>query len=175
MAPIRWFLRSKGHDTRSWGLGRNPGNPEKMRHVFIEKLEPMVEQAGRPANLVAWSLGGVIARETARLRPDLVHRVVCYGSPLIGGPKYTAGAGQAGQAACDRIEALQEQLDRESPVTVPVTTVFSRRDGIVDWRASLDHYTPSADHVEVQSTHVGLGIDPDVWMAVAVALAEEPT
>jgi len=70
----------------------------------------------------------------------------------------------------DRIEALQIQLDEADPVQVPLTTIFSRRDGVVDWRASLDHYSPRAHHVEVGSTHTGLGLDPDVWVAVAEAL-----
>jgi len=173
MAPLRWYLRRLGHEAVPWGLGRNLGNPEKLRHRFLEALAPMVARHGRPANLVAWSLGGTVAREAARLRPDLVHQVVCFGSPLIGGPSYTRGRDQAGEVACARIEAVQEQLDREQPVQVPVTTIFSRVDGVVDWRASLDHYSPRAHHVEVRSAHLGLGVDPDVWLAVARALAAE--
>lgn len=172
MAPIRWFLRRKGHDARPWGLGVNRGKPASLRHRFLEVLEPMVEATGRPANLVAWSLGGVVAREAARLRPDLVHRVVCFGSPLVGGPKYTALAWQVPPEECDRIEALQGRLDAEDPVQVPVTTIYSRQDRVVDWRASLDRWSAQVAHVEVRSVHTGLGVDPDVWVAVAEALAE---
>jgi hypothetical protein len=35
MAPLRWFLRSKGHDAQSWGLGTNRGDPESMRYRFF--------------------------------------------------------------------------------------------------------------------------------------------
>lgn len=171
MAPMRWYLRSRRHDAKHWGLGTNRGDPESLRFTFLERLERMVEHAGRPANLVAWSLGGVVIREVARLRPDLVNRLVCYGSPLIGGPKYTIGAESVGPDECDRIEAVQEQLERDQPLQVPLTTIFSRADGVVDWRASLDHHSAQVDHVEVRSSHVGLGIDPDVWAAVADALA----
>lgn len=171
MAPIRMFLRSKGHDARSWGLGTNRGDPEQDRMRLIDRLESLVARSGRPVNLVAWSLGGTIAREAARLRPDLVHRVVAYGSPFIGGPSYTVAGGFADEAECQRIAAMQERLDREQPVQVPITTIFSRRDGVVNWRACLDHYSAQVTHVEVGSTHIGLGVDPDVWVAVANALA----
>jgi pimeloyl-ACP methyl ester carboxylesterase len=173
LAPLRSYLRLLGHRAESWGLGTNRGDPEALRYRFIEVLEARVAEVGGPANLVAWSLGGVVAREVARLRPDLVHRVVCLGSPLIGGPKFTAGARNLGRVECDRIEALQEEMDRRDPVSVPLTTIYSRRDGIVDWRASLDHYTPGARHVEVRSTHLGLVLDPDVWRAVAEALGDD--
>ncbi|MEO0605462.1 MAG: hypothetical protein AAF211_28785 [Myxococcota bacterium] len=173
LAPLRGYLRRLGHRAESWGLGTNRGDPESLRHRVIEVLEERVPRAGRSANLVAWSLGGTVAREVARLRPDLVHRVVCFGSPLIGGPKFTVGAPSVGVVECDRIAALQEQMDRADPVSVPLTTIFSRRDNVVDWRASLDHYTPRAHHVEVRSTHIGLVLDPDVWRAVADALGAD--
>ena len=57
------------------------------------------------------------------------------------------------------------------PVPVPLTIIFSRRDGIVAWQACLDHTSPEAEHVEVASTHIGMGIDPDVWAVVAERLA----
>jgi len=171
MAPLRMFLRAKGHDARPWGFGVNQGNPERDRIRLIERLEVLVAETGRPANLVAWSLGGVIAREAARLRPDLIHHVVTYGSPFIGGPTHTVGASSAGVEECQRIASLQEQLDREQPVQVPITTIFSRRDGIVNWLACLDHYSDQVTHVEVSSTQIGLGVDPDVWLTVANALA----
>ena len=52
-----------------------------------------------------------------------------------------------------------------------MTTIFSRRDGIVAWNACIDRSTPGVRHVEVRSTHIGLGIDPDVWQVVAETLA----
>jgi len=52
--------------------------------------------------------------------------------------------------------------------------IFSRRDGIVAWEASIDDWSPRVRHVEVKSTHLGLGIDPDVWLLVAEALASPP-
>ena len=78
-----------------------------------------------PPHLVGWSLGGVIARETARLRPELVHRVVTFGTPAIGGPTYTAGADRMGAEECRRIEQLQTELDESNPIGTPITAVYT--------------------------------------------------
>lgn len=54
---------------------------------------------------------------------------------------------------------------------MPLTSIYSRNDRVVNWKACVDPVTPSAKHVEVSSSHFGLLVDPDVWLAVAVALA----
>lgn len=170
-APLRAWLSSIGHDAHDWGLGTNTGDPLVDR----DRLEPLVEQLARTRQdrvaLVGWSLGGVVVRELARRRPDLVRAVVVYGTPVTGGPTHTAGARAMGPDRTAYFATQQEQSNREQPVAVPLTSVFSRRDGVVDWRASIDHWSPRARHVEVRSTHLGLGIDPDVWLVVARVLA----
>lgn len=171
MAPIRAYLRRLGHDARPWGLGTNGGTPEQDAERLTGRLEALVAATGRPAALVGWSLGGVVVREVARERPDLVHAVATFGTPVIGGPTHTQGAATYGPEECARIAALQEELDRTRPITVPVTAVFTRRDAVVDWRACLDHASREVDHVEVDSTHVGMGVDPAVWLAVAHGIA----
>lgn len=170
MAPIGAYLRQLGHDTRPWGLGVNDGDVEDTRDRLIEIVEGLAAEQGRPVNLVGWSLGGIVAREVARSRPETVHRVVTYGSPVLGGPTHTVGAASAGQAECARITALQEHLDATNPIRVPITAIFTRNDGAVDWRACIDRSSLDVTTVEVASTHVGLGIDPDVWVTIARAL-----
>jgi poly(3-hydroxyalkanoate) synthetase len=69
------------------------------------------------------------------------------------------------------LAAYAEQRDRTDPIRVPVTVVLSRRDAVVDWRSCLDHHSLEVDHVEVRSTHLGMVVDPDVWLTVARRLA----
>ena len=171
MAPIRGYLRRVGHDARGWGLGTNDGEVEEIRDRMIALVPDVVERTGRPVNLVGWSLGGLIAREIARNLPDQVHRVVTYGSPVLGGPTHTVGAASAGDDECRRITELQEELDATNPIRVPITAMFTRADGAVDWRACIDRSSLDVTMLEVGSTHVGLGLDPDVWLATARALA----
>lgn len=170
MAPIGSYLRCLGHAPRGWGLGVNDDDVESTRDVLIERVDQLADESGRPVNIVGWSLGGVLAREVARTRQSAVHRIVTYGTPVLGGPTHTVGARAIGAAECARITALQEHLDETDPITVPITAVFTRNDGAVDWRACIDRSSLDVTMVEVSSTHVGLGLDPDVWLTVAHAL-----
>lgn len=172
MAPIGSYLRFLGHRPQPWGLGTNDGDVEETRDLMIERIARLAEESGQAVNLVGWSLGGVIAREIARSRPDDVHHVLTYGSPVLGGPTHTVGAGAIGRKECERITELQEHLDATDPIRVPITAVFTRNDGAVDWRACIDTSSLDVTTVEVSSTHLGLGIDPDVWLVAAQALHE---
>lgn len=169
-APLRRYLRRIGYDARGWGLGTNRGKPEADALELAERVVELTTDGSR-VSLIGWSLGGVIAREVARQHPDRVRQVVTYGTPIVGGPTFTVGANSFGPAECRRMTALSEQLDRDRPITTPLTVIYSRRDHVVSWQACVDHHSPNVEHYEVGSTHLGLGVDPDVWALVARRLA----
>jgi len=173
MAPIRRYLRWLGHDARTWGLGTNMGDPEGDARRMAESVAELAAEAGRPVALVGWSLGGVVAREVAREVPRAVSQVVHYGTPVVGGPNHTVAARSYSPAERDRIERLIEEINAESTIEVPITAIFSRIDGIVSWPACIDRWNSGVRHIEVGSSHLGLGIDPDVWRIVAETLAPQ--
>ena len=173
-APLRRYLRHLGYDARGWGFGTNTGDPRRDVERLSASVLDLVDASGSPASLVGWSLGGVIAREVARRHPDAVRRVITYGTPVAGGAAHTSiGRAYGGGADADA-DRVARRLDARSPIRVPLTVVFSRRDGVVAWQACIDHATPDAEHVEVGSTHIGMGVDPDVWAVVADRLAAGP-
>ncbi|MGL4744917.1 MAG: esterase/lipase family protein [Dermatophilaceae bacterium] len=172
--PMRTYLRALGYDARPWGFGVNGGTPEKDAEQLATVVDDLRASVG-PVSLVGWSLGGLIAREVARQVPSAVRRVVTYGTPAVGGPAHTVGASAFGPEECARIVDLVDQLDRDAPIGVPMTAILSRRDGVVAWRACLDRASTHIEHVEVPSSHLGLGVDPDVWEVVAVRLARPAT
>lgn len=171
MAPIRAYLRWLGYDARTWGLGTNMGDPERDARLMSESVANLSKAAGGPVALVGWSLGGVIAREVSRLVPEHVSRVITYGSPVVGGPAHTVVANRYEPGEAERIDEIIDELNASDPISVPVTAIFTRRDGIVAWEACIDRNTSGVEHIEVASTHIGLGIDPDVWETVARTLA----
>lgn len=168
-APLRGYLRRLGYDARGWGFGTNTGDPRRDVERLAGRLLELVDATGAPASLVGWSLGGVIAREVARRHPGAVRRVITYGTP-VSGSAHTTVARVLG-AGSDDAEKVARRLDARSPIQVPLTVLFSRRDGIVSWQACIDHVSPHAEHVEVSSRHIGMGVDPDVWAVVADRLA----
>ncbi|MCW2737906.1 alpha/beta fold hydrolase [Nocardioides sp.] len=167
--PLRTYLRRQGYDARGWGFGTNTGNPRRDVERLAARVLELVEQKGSPASLVGWSLGGVIAREVARLHPEAVRRVITYGTP-VGGPSYTTIARAYDRGPGAGGHRVARRRDETDPIAVPLTVLFSRRDGIVSWQACIDHSTPDAEHIEISSTHLGMGFDPDVWAIVAARL-----
>jgi pimeloyl-ACP methyl ester carboxylesterase len=146
--PMRWYLSRLGHRVVGWELGIHRPPVEPVLRAFIPKLESLAGTAGEPVTVVGWSLGGIVAREAARTRPDLVAHVITLGSPLHYSP----------------------QRSRSDPIRVPVTSIYSKRDRVVNWKHSVDRTTPGAINTEVRSSHAGLGLDPAVWRVVADAI-----
>ena len=178
---LRAALRHDGHHVRGWGLGRNTGDVPQRLDTVTEQVVARSRATGTPLDLVGWSLGGVIAREVARRRPDAVRRVVTLGTPLHGA-SFTAFAALFVQDAVSGsgralAEGARERRARQrtTPPSVPVTVVWSRRDGIVDWRAQQDRDNPWAEHVEVGSTHLGMTLDPDVLDVLRDRVAADVT
>ena len=58
---------------------------------------------------------------------------------------------------------------------MPTTSVFSRSDGIVAWQGSVQHpadHNPHTENIEVVASHIGIGLNPSAWWAVADRLAQ---
>jgi pimeloyl-ACP methyl ester carboxylesterase len=174
-APLRAYLRYLGYDARGWGIGVNTGDVPSLIPQVTEAAERSAVRTGRPVRLVGWSLGGVLAREVARDAPAAVDRVVTLGLPVVGGAKYTlAGRAYASRGYdLDAIEAEVEERNR-IPIRRPVTAIYSRRDRVVAWRACIDRHNDGVEHLEVDTSHVGLGFSADVYRIVARSLAANP-
>lgn len=173
MRVMEAFLRRRGHRAGDWGLGVNNGDAKRLRMQLNGVVDAAVAKHGEPVVLVGWSLGGYLAREYARERPGGVRRIITLGSPVIGGPRYTATASRYRSQGHD-LEAIERSVkDRyKTPLAVPVTAIYSKRDGIVAWPACIDRWSPSVHHVEVSETHVGLVLSPRVLGIVAEAVEQ---
>lgn len=171
LLPLRRFLRDRGYHARSAGLGRITANVPELAAQLLVRTANVQRQTGRKVTLIGWSMGGILSREVARERPDLVERVITFGTPVTGGPAHTA----LGRGFTDADRALiDERIEQRSRVEilVPITAIWSRHDGVVSPAACIDHRSPRVEHVEVSSTHLGMGIDPDVWSAIAERLGQ---
>ena len=167
--PLRGYLTRCGFQVHDWGLGRNDGDAWQLVPALQARLEQMRSGTESVAfNLIGWSQGGFNAREVARRCPGLVRQVITLGTPVVGGPKYTiVGRDYTSRGYdLDRIEAEVQALE-ERQIEVPVTAIFSRADQVVSWQACIDHHSPRVEHIEVSSSHVGLGLRRGVLATVA--------
>lgn len=170
MRPLGRYLRYLGYDVYDWGQGRNKGDVDEcVQRVGKEVAELSGELGNAPVTLIGWSLGGVVAREVARLFESHVREVITLGTPIIGGPKYTAvGRRFASSAGLDLDEFEYEVHSRNSiGIRQPVTSIYSKLDGVVGWRASVDTYNAQARNIEVLSSHFGIGVNGKVWRLIA--------
>jgi triacylglycerol lipase len=187
LALMARALRERGHRTYRSHIHANVGCTVQAAEQLESRIEGIVARRGRRARIVGHSLGGMLARGLAVRRPDLVSGIVTLGSPMLAPGAHHASltrsldalvrlsrAGVPGLMALDCIagdcaRASFDESRAQLPPEVAFTAVYSRRDGIVDWRACID---PLATAVEVRSSHLGMAVDPSVVRAVRRALTE---
>lgn len=175
--PLRRFLRGQGFTVYGWQLGANVGPTLRVEAGLHERVDRIAQEHGRSVALVGWSLGGIYARLLAADVPELVAQVVTLGTPFA-----MEHEGQTrAQGAYNRFEHLHAPgrglpvpAAVRGPLPVPATSVWSRHDGIVSWRTSLERPSPTAENIAVLSSHLGLGHNPGVLWATADRLAQAP-
>lgn len=170
--PIRSYLSSMGHQVQGWNRGLNIKDVEETLHELVEDIEKRTRDAAMPIVLVGWSLGGYLAREVARDLPDRVEQVFTLGSPIIGGPKYTqlAPLYRAQEMDLDWIEQAIAKREDDAQLTTPITAIYSKTDGVVAWQACIDKKSPNVEHIEVNASHIGLGISADSFKIIGAKL-----
>ena len=53
------------------------------------------------------------------------------------------------------------------------TAIYSKSDGVVSWRAAMDHHSERVTHIEVSAAHLGMGFNPSIWAHVVDGLEAE--
>ena len=175
-AHLRDVLVRLGHNAVGWDLGRNLGGIGRMRETLRDKLAELRTGSGRKVSLVGWSLGGVLARDLALAMPDHVRQVITLGSPFSG----DVGANNVRQLyeylAGERIpvRATPESLARlAGDLGLPATAIYSRTDGVVNWRCCVLHPNDHAENIElIGASHMALGFHPAAIWATADRLAQ---
>ncbi len=171
--PLRGLLAELGYAALGWDLGRNMGRRLIVDQHLVPRLRELRVRAGRRVSLVGWSLGGILAREMAKRASQDVRLVVTLGSPFAGGGRASNVARVFEAVSGRRIvdDPNVRRRIREAP-PVPLTSIFSRTDGVVAWRACLEQESPMAENIEVRGSHCGLGHNPLALWAVADRLAQ---
>jgi pimeloyl-ACP methyl ester carboxylesterase len=180
--PLRSFLARKGYQSQGWGLGRNlgthiVGGQQVLSDELLNKVIELSVIHDAKVSLVGWSLGGVLAREVARIIPDCVRQVITLGSPF-NGPSGSASIVEGlfelinGNLAQGNPEIMKKML---LPPPVPTSALYSKSDGVSHWKACLHHSFGDhleAENIEVRGSHTGLGHNPQVVWIVANRLAQ---
>ena len=172
--PLRAFLKSRGYAVSGWRQGRNLGLREGVQHAMVDLVHELHDRHGGKVSLVGWSLGGLYARQLAKMMPGRVRSVVTLGSPFAAGPKATNAWCVYEMASGRRAEAEDARFGGSlaSAPPVPTTAIFSRTDGICAWQGCMEKTSATSESIEVESSHCGMGHHPAVVYAVADRLAQ---
>jgi pimeloyl-ACP methyl ester carboxylesterase len=182
---MRQWLRRRGHRVLSSGIRTNVGCAEAILARLQKRLLALAEDAGEPVFVIGQSRGGALARALAVRAPDAVAGLVMLGSPVadslaVSSPvlrtvRWVATLGDLGvpglfsstckDGAC--CADFRAELAAPLPSGVSATAVYSRSDGIVDWRACVD---PLAHCIEVASSHCGMSVNVSVYRVLDRAL-----
>ncbi len=172
---LRSFLKSLGYPTYGWEMGPNFGPRPGVETGLMLRLEQLAEEHGRKVSIVGWSLGGLYARQMAKMRPDLVRQVVTLGSPFQGHPRATNAwrvyEFTSGRSSDDTDSHLGGEI--ASPPPVPTTAIYSKTDGICAWQNCIEKASDIAENIEVKGSHCGLGHHPAAAYAIADRLAQK--
>ena len=174
---LRRYLELLGYTPYAWELGRNLGPKAIGREgeKLVDRLDAIHAQTGRKVSIIGWSLGGVMARQVARRRPDKVRQVISLGSPFTGNPRATnvmhAYETLTGQRMADEHTQAQLRESRQQP-PVPSTAIYTKADGIVAWQNCCEPAHATTDNIEVYGSHCGLGVNASVLYAIADRLAQ---
>ncbi|RYY99809.1 MAG: alpha/beta hydrolase [Comamonadaceae bacterium] len=175
-SQLRGYLRACNFAVSDWGLGMNRGPDSPMEAwlgSLVERVRALHAEHGRKASLIGWSLGGIYAREVAKQCPESVRQVITLATPFrsIGDGNH-AGAmfRMLGGSTSQLTPELQAHLRGRPPV--PVTSIYSRSDGMVNWRGCLEEPGAEVENVEVDASHLGMATHAGVMRVVADRLAQ---
>ncbi len=175
---LRTFLRSRNYSAYGWGLGRNMGkfsDPENgCSEEIVNALKLIYDKHGEKVSIIGWSLGGIYARELARLHPEMVRNVITLGSPFKGSMTANRAFWLFEKTSGYTLDQVKESLwsQMQLPPPVPSTSFYSKSDGVTAWECCLETDSEFTENIEVSSSHCGMGHHPFVMWAIANRLAQ---
>ena len=169
---LRRFLQAQGYSVYCWDMGRNIGPQPGVMEACLKRIDELRAQHGRKVSLVGWSLGGLFARELAKLRPDDVRAVVTLGSPFAGPESASNARGIYRYFNPSKGEGADEFPNLKHAPSMPTTSIYSRSDGIVAWSSCIQYDNPHTENIAVHASHVGMGMNPMALRVLADRLAQ---
>ena len=173
---LRRSLTAANYEAFGWGLGSNWGARASLLSALVERLEVAVTQGNHSkASLIGWSLGGIYAREVAKLRPDLVDRVITLGSPFSGDMRANNGWWLYELINDHPVDAPPIKIEASVKPPIPTYAVWSPIDGVVAPAAARGLAGESDHQIELRIRHLSLARAPEAITLIGELLSKGPT
>jgi triacylglycerol lipase len=188
LAILRGWLRRMGYDAHGCGMVANVDCSDRAADRLHERVVALRAETGRRVTVIGHSRGGHFAKALARRDPERMAAAISLGAGLdspfdISVP--TRAAVRTVRAVhartSDRIARngcftdtcrckFTEDYSGPTPPEVPFTSIYSKGDGVVRWRAAI---VPYARCVEVEGSHIGLASNRKVYAEIGRTLAAQ--
>ena len=185
MTVMAGWLERMGHKPHRSGIAWNVGCSDRCLDALEARAERICADSGRQLALIGHSRGGHLAKALGHRRPDLVSRVISLGAGLdtafdISIPTRAAVATVrwVHVQTTDRVARngcftdtcrckFTQDFAGEFPASVPLTSIYTKGDGVVWWEACT---VPYARNVEVSGSHIGLAFNRKAYRVIGDAL-----
>ena len=173
---IRNFLNNLGYKAYSWGFGRNLGPRNgipRMAAQLSKRVKQISEECGgQQVSLIGWSLGGIYAREIAKIIPEHIRQVITLASPFKGHAGRTNLTPLYEFLSKDKAHKTEERMRLLAiPPPLPFTSLYSKTDGVVFWRCAIEEEGPISENIEILgASHLGIGHNPAAMYIIAQKL-----
>ncbi|MFC3173890.1 esterase/lipase family protein [Novosphingobium bradum] len=155
MRPMAEAIERAGHLVFDWGLGFNLGPSPENFAFLLARVRRIARASGQPVALVGWSLGGLFAREIAKLAPGAVARVITMGTPFSGDPRAN-NAWRAYQVITGHsVDQPPVGGDFAVKPPVPTTALWSPADGVIAPRSACGWPGERDRAVALRCSHLG--------------------
>ena len=174
--PMRDFLTKRNYKPYDWDQGRNLGLRDGLMEALLDRIKALADETGGKISLIGWSLGGIFARELAKRQSKDVRQVIALGSPFTGPATATHAYKLYERLAGHSPDNPPVKFDLEDVPPQPFTSVFTRTDGIVNWKTCLQKNSQKHsdwENIEVRASHCGIGVNPASFYIIADRLAQE--
>jgi triacylglycerol lipase len=181
------WLNRMGYRAYFSGINWNVDCPDKTAEILRWRLNYIIRENDSPIVAIGHSLGGMLARFLGINFPEKISHVFALGSPIDGNilkihplvpfafrtlqalRKRAAGASPTcGSSSCSC--RFAQTMFSALPKGVGFTSIFTKRDEVVDWRSCID---PQGENRQVSGRHISLIVNREVYRIVASTLAAD--
>jgi pimeloyl-ACP methyl ester carboxylesterase len=138
---------------------------------LINRVDHLANATGEKLVLIGWSLGGLYAREAAKLRPQSLEAIITLGTPFSHELPH--------KNAWRLYEAAEDHGDDDPPVSLApeqkpsmrTVAIWSSEDGLVAPARASGSLNETDEQIELKCPHNELVTHPDALNAVLGALS----
>jgi triacylglycerol lipase len=177
MRLLHGWLDRIGYTPYLSGIHFNVFHSEHMLAGLRHRMAEIQKEDSRPVTLIGASRGGLLAKVLSQRRPKSVEQVITLAAPLAdftdlalvtrAAVGVVTTANEIGFGRRLRAEGRFAH-DLELPPAVPVTSIYTRSDDVVNFRACL---RPDIPAISVFGSHNGLVVNREVYRLLGRLLA----